>query len=225
MKKREYYLDLARCTAILLVIGLHVIAPHITTPAYYGTRMWLAWVVSNEAFRAGVPLFFMISGYLMLSAPAAGTAFDFYKKRLPRLLLPLVCWNVVYTCWNASLEGRPPALRELLDNLINNGSAYHMWFIYTLLGIYLLTPFLQRIVRGSSRGELLVLLAIVMFPGALRTIINTFLPVSVYLFEPLMEGYVGYFLLGYLLGTRQFSGRQRAVFYLLGCWERRRPLG
>ena len=40
MKKREYYLDLARCTAILLVIGLHVIAPHITTPAYYGTRMW-----------------------------------------------------------------------------------------------------------------------------------------------------------------------------------------
>lgn len=216
MKKREYYLDLARCTAILLVIGLHVIAPHITTPAYYGTQMWLAWVVSNEAFRAGVPLFFMISGYLMLSAPAARTAFDFYKKRLPRLLLPLVCWNVVYTCWNASLEGRPPALRELLDNLINNGSAYHMWFIYTLLGIYLLTPFLQRIVRGSSRGELLVLLAIVMFPGALRTIINTFLPVSVYLFEPLMEGYVGYFLLGYLLGTRQFSGRQRAVFYLLG---------
>ena len=51
MKKREYYLDLARCTAILLVIGLHVIAPHITTPAYYGTRMWPGWSPTRRSGR------------------------------------------------------------------------------------------------------------------------------------------------------------------------------
>lgn len=29
---------------------------------------------------------------------------------------------------------------------------------------------------------------------------NQLLPVDLYFFDPLMEGYVGYFLLGYLLG-------------------------
>lgn len=216
MKKREYYLDLARCIAILLVIGLHVIAPHIVTPAYYGSRMWLIWVASNELFRAGVPLFFMISGYLMLSGPAAGDAVSFYRKRLPRLLLPLLCWNVIYYLCYALLDGRTPSLKELADQLLSSGSAYHMWFVYTMLGIYLVTPFLQKIVQGCRRRELLLLLAVILFPGTIRTAINTFLPVTLFVFDPLMEGYLGYFLLGYLLGSARLSPGQRAAAYLLG---------
>jgi len=216
VREREHYLDLVRCIAIMLVIGLHVIAAYIVNPAYYGTRAWLMCVAGNALFRAGVPLFFMISGYLMLSGPAAEDTFGFYRKRLPRILLPLLCWNVIYTCCHALSQGRALTPGELLGNLLNNGSAYHMWYVYTLLGVYLMTPFLRRIVRGCGRREIILLFLLVIFPGAIRTTINTFLPVYVYLFEPLMEGYFGYYLLGYLLGTGQLSPRQRAGSYLLG---------
>ncbi len=216
MKKRERYLDLVRCIAIVLVIGLHVISPYLVQPAHYGTRAWLLCVAGNALFRAGVPLFFMISGYLMLSGTEAEDTFGFYRRRLPRILLPLLCWNVIYTYYYALSQGRAPSPAELLGNLLNKGSAYHMWYVYTLLGVYLMTPFLRRVVQGCERRELIVLFALVIFPGTIRTTVNTFLPVYVYLFEPLMEGYFGYYLLGYLLGTVRLTARQRAGAYLLG---------
>lgn len=216
MKKREHYLDLIRCVAITLVIGAHTIAPYLNDPAYYGTRSWTLLMVFNTLTRAAVQLFFMISGYLMLRSSAKEDTLLFYKKRLPRLLIPLLCWNAVYTLYYARLEGRFPSLRELLDYLLNNGRAYHMWYVYTLLGIYLIAPFLRHIVRACGRRDLIILLILIMFPGAIRTMINTFLPVYVFLFDPLMEGCLGYFLLGYLLGTGQFSPKQRAGVYLLG---------
>lgn len=216
MKRREHYLDLARCIAILLVIGLHIISPYIIVPGYYGSKKWLLWLAANELFRAGVPLFFMISGYLMLNVPEPDDVLTFYKKRLPRLLIPLLCWNAVYVCYNAVSGGGELTVKRFVDSLLNNGSAYQMWYVYTLLGVYLMAPFLQRIVRSCRRRDLLVLLVIVLFPGTIRPMINTFLPVTVYLFGPLMEGYLGYFLLGYLLGTVQLSAGQRWTAYLLG---------
>lgn len=57
----------------------------------------------------------------------------------------------------------------------------------------------------ADRGPLYTLAAghsagIILFPTTLRPILNQLLPVDLYFFDPLMEGYVGYFLLGYLLG-------------------------
>lgn len=216
MKKREHHLDLIRCVAITLVVGAHTIAPYLNDPAYYGTRVWMLMMVFNSLTRAAVQLFFMISGYLMLSSPSKEDALLFYKKRLPRLLIPLLCWNVIYTCYYAILEGRSPTPGELLDYLLNNGRAYHMWFVYTMLGVYLMAPFLRNIVQVCSRRELILLLTLIMFPGAIRTMLNTFLPVYIFLFDPLMEGCLGYFLLGYLLGTAQFSPKQRTGIYALG---------
>lgn len=216
MKRREYYLDLTRCAAILLVIGLHVISPYIVDESYYGSVNWLVWLAGNELCRAGVPLFFMISGYLMLNVPELEPFGAFYKKRLLRLLIPLVSWNAIYFCYYAFTTGDKLTFMDFLEHLLYRGTAYHMWYIYALLGIYLLAPFLQRLVRCCNRRELMILMLIVLFPGTIRTLLNAFLPFEIYLLEPLMDGYVGYFLLGYLLGTTQLSTKQRWTAYLLG---------
>lgn len=107
-------------------------------------------------------------------------------------------------------------LRDFLAGLLNQGHGYHMWFVYTLLGIYLLCPFLKRMTEGCTGSQLLLLVGIILFPTAIQPILNLAQPVYIHLFGPLMEGYLGYFLLGYWLGGRKLTPKARRLLYILG---------
>lgn len=210
------YLDLLRCLAILLVILAHSMTSVLCNPSLYGTRTWYLCMLQNEWNRTNVPLFFMISGCLILRSSKTRNVTAFYQSKLPRLLIPLAVWNLVYCLGHAWSDGTRLELKEYLGTLLQNGSEYHFWYIYTLLGLYLLAPFLKRIVDQATTGELSILLILILFPGALRPLLNMISPIYLRLFDPLMEGYAGYFLLGYLLGSNDLSRRGRIAVYLGG---------
>jgi surface polysaccharide O-acyltransferase-like enzyme len=71
--------------------------------------------------------------------------------------------------------------------------------VYTLFAIYLITPFLIKIVKASNLKQLFVLFLIIIFPGTIRPLWNIYTGFYVFLFSPLLESYLGYFLLGYIL--------------------------
>lgn len=213
---RLVYLDLLRCLAILLVITLHTTMPILNNAGYYGTRVWYLCMLQNEWSRVGVPLFLMLSGYLLLRDSRTLDVTSFYKIRLPRILIPLAVWNLIYCLGHARREGVASALKTYWDTLLVNGSKYHFWYIYTLLGLYLLAPFLKRIVDHTTTKEQIILLTLILFPGALRPLFNMSLPLYLYLFDPLIEGYAGFFLLGWMLGSYELPQKIRAAFYLGG---------
>lgn len=215
MKKRCFYLDLLRIWAILCVVLLHCITGIMSSPALRGSASWAVSIVLNELVRTGVPLFLMISGYLMLSAEKSAEIGWFYKKRLPRLLIPLGVWNIIYYVFYA-FRGGDTSVGGFFAAVANNGTAYHMWFVYTLFAIYLITPFLKKLADTLTDRQLLLLITIILFPCTLRPFINTVAPVYIYLFEPLAEGYLGYFLLGYLLGRAKLSFRVRIPIIIGG---------
>ncbi|MDR3278327.1 MAG: acyltransferase family protein [Oscillospiraceae bacterium] len=66
MKDRLHYINYLRVLAIFLVVGLHCIAPYIVSVPLFDTPVWWFCLVTNAFFRAGVPLFLMISGFLLL---------------------------------------------------------------------------------------------------------------------------------------------------------------
>jgi len=215
-KRRLFYLDFLRVFAILSVVLLHCIDSLIVTLPFFGTTSWKISIVLNEITRTGVPLFLMISGYLMLSDKKSEELSYFYKKRLPRLLIPLVLWCIIYYVFNA-YRGDPASVRGFFDMLINNGTSYHMWFVYTLISFYLVTPFLKKLVDSITAKQLLLLILIIVFPTTIRPFINTVTPIYIYLFEPIAQGYLGYFLLGYLLGKTELTKPIRAAVIAGGC--------
>lgn len=216
MKKRVVYLDFLRCLAICLVIVLHSIAPVVVNTAFYQTSSWYLCMLVDTLDRMGVPLFFMISGYLMLARGSTLEVGTFYRKNLPKLLVPLAVWNLIYYLVNAWRMGEEPSLLAFASALFRQGVSSHMWFVYVLLGIYLLAPFLKRIVDNCTSQQLLVLIGIVLFYPTIRPVLNAFLPVDLYLFGPLVEGCLGYFLVGYWLGSHRLAPRTRYVLYALG---------
>ena len=147
---REAWLDFLRVTACFLVMTVHA-----TEPFYLGGDGTLVlsgvdafWVSVFEGLaRCCVPLFVIASGYLQL--PLKYPAGEFFRRRFVRVVVPMVIWTLVY----AFAYGSPASsLKGLLLNF--NYAAGHLWFVYMLLGLYLIMPVLSPWLEKVSRKEL-----------------------------------------------------------------------
>ena len=191
---RAAWADLCRALAIFGVVMIHACGAAFYAFEKIPLSDWLAANALDSLSRAAVPLFLMLSGALLLRQPAQAFSFELIIKRLARVAIPLVAWSLLYLYRNQVLSGQPS---DWLSILVTP-AMYHLWFAYTMVGIYLLLPFLAAMfetVRHSNRAALYLTglwVAAICMPVYLRS------PT----FEPLL-GYCGYFLLGALLATRQ----------------------
>ena len=156
---REIWVDWLRVIACFMVFVVHS-----TEPFYLGgegaqimTETDAFWASFFDSFvRSCVPLFIIASSYLQF--PIHYSTSEFFRRRASRILIPFALWTVVY----AFVWGEPA------DNFINlllnfNYSAGHLWFVYMLLGIYLLMPILSPWAEKVQKKELQIYLAIWLF--------------------------------------------------------------
>jgi len=210
MQERIRYFDILRIIAIEFVIWLHCMSGFIISTSIYGSRSWDAFIVINEIVRAGVPLFLMLSGYLALNSSLDMKTF--YKKRFVRILIPLISWNVIYFVWSM-FGGRESSF---FVALFNEGQYYHMWFVYMLLGMYFVAPFLKIIINHISLKQVLLLFIIIIFPQTIIPFINAITGLNLYVAYPVFENYLGYFVLGYILGKFEIPIQYRMAIYAAG---------
>ena len=153
---RKIWLDFLRVTACFLVMIVHS-----TEPFYLGGDGTLVlsatdafWVSVFEGLsRCCVPLFVIASGYLQL--PLRHSTGEFFRRRAVRIVVPMLIWTVVYALvWGQPVEN----LKGLLLNF--NYAAGHLWFVYMLLGLYLIMPLLSPWAEKVSRRELGIYLGI-----------------------------------------------------------------
>ncbi len=166
MRQRETWLDFLRVAACFMVMVVHG-----TEPFYLGgdgalilTPTDAFWVAVFEGLcRCCVPLFLIASSYLQF--PLHYTPGEFFKRRVVRILIPMVLWTLVYALvWGEPVEN----LKGLLLNF--NYAAGHLWFVYMLAGIYLVMPMLSPWAEKVSRKELSVYLGIWIFTTFIPTI-------------------------------------------------------
>lgn len=154
--KREVWLDFLRVTACFLVMVVHS-----TEPFYLGgdgtlvlTQTDAFWVSVFEGLaRCCVPLFVMASSYLQF--PLHYSTGEFFRRRAVRILVPMLVWTVLYALvWGDPIDN----FKGLLLNF--NYAAGHLWFVYMLVGLYLVMPLLSPWAQKVSRRELEVYLGI-----------------------------------------------------------------
>ena len=89
------WLDVLRLVAILMVIAIHCTDPFNASPESRANPEFNFWgSVYGSMLRASVPLFVMMTGFLLL--PVRQEASAFYKKRIPRVLFPFLIWSVLF---------------------------------------------------------------------------------------------------------------------------------
>jgi surface polysaccharide O-acyltransferase-like enzyme len=222
-----------------------VIVVHSTEPFYLGgegSRILTAadafWASFFDSFvRACVPLFIVASSYLQF--PLHYSSGEFCRRRAVRILIPFAVWSLIY----AFVWGEPVYnLKNLLLNF--NYAAGHLWFVYMLIGVYLLMPILSPWAEKVGKKELQVYLGIWLFTTLLPLIRDwvstdslaiTYGPTGIprqalfplwgeaswngYGLFYYLSGFIGYLLLG--LYFRKFVGElswKKTLTIALPCW-------
>lgn len=156
MRNREVWIDWLRVAACFMVFVVHS-----TEPFYLGgdgslilTESDAFWSSFFDSFvRSCVPLFVIASSYLQF--PIHYSTTEFFKRRALRILVPFLFWSLIY----AIVWGDPIAnLKDLLLNF--NYAAGHLWFVYMIIGVYLVMPMLSPWAEKVGKKELQIYLAI-----------------------------------------------------------------
>ncbi|MCR5596237.1 MAG: acyltransferase [Lachnospiraceae bacterium] len=220
--KREYYIDVARVFSMISVIVIHVGAINW----YDGPFSIYPWGVLNLfdiMSRYCVPVFLMISGYLFLDPGRDIPVKKIYTRYLPRMLAAFFFWSFLYAIITSGLATQRTLSNGVWQKLIHDTfwGHYHMWYMYIIIPMYIITPALRPIAR--DRKALKYFLIVSYLVSYLLTSINMIPHIYEYTakFTQRLEfqfvtGYVFYYLAGYYFGTEEFTDKARKIVYGLG---------
>lgn len=201
------WLNDMRLLAAIAIIFVHVSQPFATLLKEKDLIEWWTPNLYLSINMWGVPVFVMISGALLLTLEREYSSFSsFYKKRLNRLLLPVMFWTIIYLIvhyFKSKTLGIPFGFHELQQMLLQGRPYYHMWYLYMVPGLYLVTPYIKKIIKNSTRKELIILAFILMMLSNIATIYTD--PHSQPVFILMFPFYLGYFLTGYLISTSEIK--------------------
>ena len=224
-KKRFISLDWLRFLACVLVILQHVTEFYYVAPDFTPARTDNTFLVGifNSLSRTSVPLFVIISGFLLL--PMKQSTSDFFKRRFTRILYPFLIWSVVYSIYFALKNDI--SLLQWIQNVLQIPICYeaeHLWYIYMLIGLYVLVPVLSPWLRVVSRRELECYLGIWLFTTILPYIRLLFPTIGAdVFFNPsptfyYFSGFVGYFLLGHYFRKYETLSSIKSVLAIVVGW-------
>lgn len=195
------WIDLARVVGAVWVVTIHVSA----VPAVQMTtvpRDWWWWALTYDAASsAAVPLFVMLSGAVLLTRPTLDVP-RFFARRASKLLAPIVGWTLIYATWGHWRHGHPidaAAVARFLVDGLHAPSAIHLWFLWVIAGLYLLTPLVHPFVAHATRATQLYVLALWVAATSVLPPLEQHLGIRVGLVLDPVAGMVGYYLAGAVL--------------------------
>lgn len=146
--------NVLRVSACLAVILLHLSATIVMDRELVWSAGWYVSLAIDAATRWCVVGFIMLSGALLLSPDKHTHPNTFWAKRLHRLLPALIAWSAIYLAWRALFwhQSLTPAL--ILHDLIAGRPYIHLYFLFLIAGLYLVTPLLAAIVNRLSPAQL-----------------------------------------------------------------------
>jgi len=212
----SYRVDVIRVVAIVMVILLHSqndLTVQQLVP--FEQVRWTTVAVYQSIGRIGVPLFLMLTGLLLLQpSKSAESLGAFFKKRWDRIGLPVIFWSMVFFAWAFGVQHQPLTANALVQGVLT-GPQYQFWYIYMLVGLYLLTPLLRVLMAHANRGLIKYGLILWFVSASIMPLVHLVTPFYVDDNVFVLTGYVGYFLLGAFLLTTKTT-RRGLLWFLTG---------
>lgn len=232
MKERLVFVDYIRVVASFMVILVHAsenfygadpsgLVGNMSLLSSEANRFWVAFYDGGVS-RTAVPLFMIVSAFLLVPLKEGVSMSQFYKKRLLRIMPPFVTFLLLYTflplVWGGmSWEQSMADFKNLLFNFPS--MAGHLWFMYPLISLYLIIPVISPWLRSASAKDERIFISIFLF--------TTFIPwIKLFITDELwgecfwnkfstfwyFSGYIGYLVLAHYIRVHlKWSTSKRLV--------------
>ena len=206
-KPHNFSIDILRIFSILAVVMIHTTTKTIqfTNANLIATQFSL---FLNQASRFAVPLFFMISGFVLeLSYHSNVNLLDYFRKRFSRILVPYLFWSAFYL-----ILIYPQPLNRYFSVLFNGGASYQLYFIPTIVIFYLFFPLVNYFYNFLSQKIIILILGLIQ----ICILLADYYFQSISLFNPLAIALFNFF--PFLLGVIA-SHHQESLHFNLGRWK------
>jgi surface polysaccharide O-acyltransferase-like enzyme len=153
MRERIKSIDSLRGFAILAVVLIHTTTRTLEASGFNISEFsWTLFL--NQTARFAVPLFFVMSGFVLeYSYHEEFDYWSFVKRRFSKIFVPYVFWSLFYYIFIYN-QNHDNFLRVILTG----NASYQLYFIPTLCIFYLLFPFLHKIYKFISHWFVMMLI-------------------------------------------------------------------
>lgn len=125
--------------------------------SYLASETDRLWVSVYDGFsRMSVPLFMIVSAFLLVPMKEGQNMWQFYRHRFMRILPPFLIFMVLYSTL-PMLWGQidsVTSVKDLSRIWLNFPTlAGHLWFMYPLISLYLFIPIVSPWISKASAKE------------------------------------------------------------------------
>ena len=157
-KKREVYIDILRILACIMVIFNHTNERGFYKILTLTGRPYIWRSFFSILCKCAVPIFFMISGALLLKKEESIK--DTYK-RIPKILIDLILFSLIYI---------------YIDSiLILSTSYWHLWYLYAYIAFIITLPFMRKFAKSLDFKTSIYLLVLSLLTMGINPIVNNYL--------------------------------------------------
>ena len=164
---KKIYLEILRILAILFVIFNHTgVNGFLLFSKYPNTsgQFWL-YLFTSTFVTCAVPVFFMISGALLLSKDEDLTIL--WQKRILPMVIILLSVSFLYYFDSLSYNLMKVDLETFFQKLYSSNLKKHLWFLYSYIAFLISLPFFRCLVKNLNDKYFLYLLIMSTFMCAL----------------------------------------------------------
>lgn len=168
--KRDTALDFLRVIAAFLVISVHFFwNTEFYQETVVGKRMYLM-TLMRTMFMSCVPLFLILSGYLMRNKKACLK----YYCAINRTLWIYLLASLMHLFFKINVWGNAMSFKEAVLSVLDFTAANYSWYVSMYIGLYLMIPFLNLTFEGCDKKQKKLLIVTLIILTTLPSICNIF---------------------------------------------------
>ena len=216
-KERIAWIDLLRVIGVIGVILIHVVSNTINTFGGLSNNSHIIYVFIHYFCEFAVPLFVMISGMMFLSKKEI-TYKEMFKKYLLKIILiilvigtGMVLMEEIFINKDISIN----LIKKVFIRLITGDIWAHMWYLYLVLGLYLITPVCLLITNNIKKHELEIFLIILFIISIIIPSLNKLFDIKLAFNMLTISGYIFYYFYGYYLYHYDINKKYKILNYIL----------
>lgn len=210
---RNHGYDFLRVLAALMVISMHACRNALAEMAMEGVGYHFVNILFLTALSCNT-LYMMLSGALLLQ-DRQETVLHFYARRFGKVVIPLLCYYVLFLDFNQVFDDSLwDGIRVSLQMILSGapGFAPQFWLVYTLIALYLFTPFLRKMLKilNTQMLQTLVLLILIL------NLLTSYLPLLGISFgvTSSLASWLGAYILGYFMTTKEAARNNRLYLHI-----------
>ena len=226
LASKQADISIMRVTATLAVIFLHTCNTISNNAHNYNlseTQM-LFLTSGTYLMNWAVPVFLMITGALFLSKKKVITYRECLLKYSKRILLALFVFGIPFSMLEIIMNTKridAVIFPEAILNVLTGNSWSHLWYLYALIGIYLVLPLIKAFVDKAERKDIEVILVVLFVFNFVLPVINKLFNIHIAFELPISSFPIFYVLLGtymYRETPRMFRDKRACIGILLGAF-------